>query len=51
VDEDYLRFDFYADRLLDIEEIQTIELHINSIIQSALIVDIQELEKSEAELL
>lgn len=51
VDEDYLRFDFYADRLLDTKEIQTIELHINSIIQSALIVDIQELDKSEAELL
>lgn len=51
VDEDYLRFDFYADRLLDSEEIRTIELHINTIIQSALIVDIQELDKSEAELL
>lgn len=51
VDEDYLRFDFYADRLLDIEEMRTIELQLNTIIQSALIVDIQELDKSEAELL
>jgi alanyl-tRNA synthetase len=49
VDEDYLRFDFYADRLLSDQEVQAIETNINQIIHNAHAVSIQEMPKPEAE--
>lgn len=49
VDSDYLRFDFYADRLLDNTEVETIERNINQIIYDSYEVSIKELAKSEAE--
>jgi alanyl-tRNA synthetase len=48
VDEDYLRFDFNADRLLSNEEIHTIETAINHIIYSAYMVEVKELAYDEA---
>lgn len=49
VDSDYLRFDFYADRLLSDDEVKSIEKNINLIISNAFTVSIEELEKKEAE--
>jgi alanyl-tRNA synthetase len=51
VDEDYLRFDFYTERMLSDEEIQTVEIQVNTIIRNAYRVNIEEMPKSEAELL
>ncbi len=48
VDEDYLRFDFSADRLLTWEELREIEDRINMIIYQAYPVDIQEMSFDEA---
>ncbi len=48
VDEDYLRFDFNADRLLTPEEIYDIEKHINQVIYDAYVVEIQEMSFDEA---
>lgn len=43
VDSDYLRFDFYADRLLGIDEIKHIEQSINTIIYKGYTVTIEEM--------
>lgn len=51
VDEDYLRFDYYTERMLSDEEIRTIETQVNTIIRNACTVSIEEMPKSEAELL
>jgi len=48
VDEDCLRFDFNADRLLSSEEIHTIEKNINQMIYNAYIVEIKEMSLEEA---
>lgn len=48
VDSDYLRFDFYADRLLDTQEIKTIEQSINDIIARACPVQIKEMSLNDA---
>jgi len=48
VDEDYLRFDFYADNALTDQQIQDIEIHINSQIAQALPVDVQEMSYDAA---
>lgn len=48
VDEDYLRFDFYADTSLTQEQIDTIEHNINTQIAQALPVDIQEMSYNAA---
>lgn len=48
VDEDSLRFDFHADRLLTQEEIFTIENAVNTIIYDACVVDISEVSYQEA---
>src|SRR3990167_9532395 len=48
VDEDYLRFDFYADNLLTDEQITNIETNINTIIQQAMTVDIEEMSYKDA---
>lgn len=48
VDEDYLRFDFYADNLLTEEQITSIETNINTIIQQAMAVDTQEMSYKDA---
>lgn len=48
VDEDYLRFDFYADNLLTNEQIETIETNINSIIKQALSVTTEEMSYKDA---
>jgi len=48
VDEDYLRFDFYADDALTDQQIETIAQNINQIINQALLVETQEMEYDEA---
>ncbi len=48
VDQDYLRFDFNADRLLTPEEIYEIEKNINQIIYDAYTVDVHETSFDEA---
>ena len=48
VDEDYLRFDFHAERLLSQEEISAIENAINTLIYHAYTVDISEVSYPEA---
>ncbi len=48
VDQDYLRFDFNADRLLTTEEIHDIEKNINQIIYDAYTVDVHETSFDEA---
>lgn len=48
VDEDYLRFDFYADTALTEEQIDRIEQNINTQITQALPVDIQEISYDAA---
>lgn len=48
VDEDYLRFDFNADRLLSPEEIHDIEKNINQIIYDAYNVEVNETSYDEA---
>ncbi len=48
VDEDYLRFDFYADTALTDQQIQDIETQINTQIAQALPVDTQELSYDAA---
>ncbi len=48
VDQDYLRFDFNADRLLTPEEIRDIEKNINQIIYDAYTVDVHEMSFDEA---
>ncbi|MCX6824232.1 MAG: hypothetical protein NT085_03830 [candidate division SR1 bacterium] len=48
VDEDYLRFDFNADRLLSPEEIYDIEKNINQMIYDAYIVEVKETSYDEA---
>jgi alanyl-tRNA synthetase len=48
VDEDYLRFDFNADRLLTTEEIHNIEKNINQIIYDAYTVEVNEMSLDEA---
>lgn len=48
VDQDYLRFDFYADNTLTDEQIQTIESQINTQIEQALPVTTQELSYNAA---
>lgn len=48
VDEDYLRFDFNADRLLTSEEIHEIEKNINQIIYDAYDIEISEMSMEEA---
>lgn len=48
VDEDYLRFDFNADRLLSSEEIHEIEKNINQIIYDAYTVEVKETSYDEA---
>jgi alanyl-tRNA synthetase len=49
VDEDMVRFDFYADRLLDDEEISSLEEHINKVIYQGHDVVIQDMKKTDAE--
>lgn len=48
VDEDYLRFDFNADRLLSSEEIHEIEKNINQMIYGAYVVEVKETSYDEA---
>ncbi len=48
VDEDYLRFDFNADRLLSSEELHDIENNINQIIYDACDVDVKETAYDDA---
>jgi len=48
VDEDYVRFDFYADRLLSDNEIHSIEYNINSAIAGAFPVTITQASFQEA---
>lgn len=48
VDEDYLRFDFHAERLLSQEEISTIENAVNTLIYSAYTVNISEVSYPDA---
>lgn len=48
VDEDYLRFDFNADRLLSSEEIHDIEKNINQMIYDAYTVETKETSYNEA---
>ena len=48
VDEDYLRFDFYADTALTDQQIQDIQSYINIQIEQALPVDIQEMSYTDA---
>ncbi len=48
VDEDFLRFDFNADRLLSPEEIYDIEKHINQIIYDSCGVEVKEMSLDEA---
>ncbi len=48
VDEDYLRFDFYADTALTDQQIQDIQSYINIQIAQALPVDIQEMSYTDA---
>ncbi len=48
VDEDYLRFDFNADRLLSPEEIHDIEKNINQIIYDSYGVEVNEMSLDEA---
>jgi alanyl-tRNA synthetase len=48
VDEDYLRFDFYADVALTQEQIDAIEQTINTQITQALPVDVQEMSYDTA---
>jgi|BioPla2DNA2_1021312.scaffolds.fasta_scaffold04703_6 alanyl-tRNA synthetase len=49
VDDDLLRFDFYADRLLTVEELQTIEENINILIYQSLSVICEEMSMKEAQ--
>lgn len=48
VDEDYLRFDFNADRLLNSEELHDIEKNINQLIYDAYPVDVSEMSLDQA---
>ncbi len=48
VDEDYLRFDFNADRLLTSEEIHEIEKTINQIVYAAYTVEVKETSYNDA---
>ena len=48
VDEDYLRFDFNADRLLSPEEIHEIEKNINQMIYDAYMVEVKEVSYNDA---
>lgn len=48
VDEDYLRFDFYADTALSDQQVQDIQSYINTQIAQALPVDIQEMSYADA---
>lgn len=48
VDDDLLRFDFYADRMLTINELQDIETNVNNLIYRALPVNSQEMSLEEA---
>ncbi|HBB04465.1 TPA: hypothetical protein DCZ39_06310 [Patescibacteria group bacterium] len=48
VDEDYLRFDFNADRLLTSAEIHDIEKNMNQIIYGASTVDVKETSYDDA---
>ena len=48
VDEDYLRFDFNADRLLSPEELHDIEKNINQMIYDAYTVEVKETSYDEA---
>lgn len=48
VDEDYLRFDFYADQALTDEQLGQIEQHINQIIAQGLLVETQEMSYNDA---
>lgn len=48
VDEDYLRFDFYADTALSDQQVQDIQSYINTQIAQALPVNIQEMSYTDA---
>jgi alanyl-tRNA synthetase len=48
VDEDYLRFDFYADDTLTDEQLEDIEQNINQTITHALLVETQEMSYDNA---
>jgi len=48
VDEDYLRFDFNADRLLSAEEINNIENNINKMIYDSYSVEVNETSYDDA---
>lgn len=48
VDNDYLRFDFYAEKMLDNQQIQTIEDNINTIITQCENVEVKEMSFDEA---
>ena len=48
VDEDHVRFDFTADRLLSPEEIHEIEKNINQIIYDSYVVEVNEMSLDEA---
>ncbi|MCI0501949.1 MAG: hypothetical protein L0Y61_09450, partial [Epsilonproteobacteria bacterium] len=48
VDEDYLRFDFNADRLLTTQEIHNIENTINQMIYDSYVVEVNETSYDEA---
>jgi alanyl-tRNA synthetase len=48
VDEDYLRFDFNADRLLTLQELGDIEIALNQIIYGSYTVEINETSYDEA---
>jgi len=48
VDEDYLRFDFYADTALTDQQITDIENHVNTHIAQALPVTIEEMSYNQA---
>lgn len=49
VDDDLLRFDFYADRMLTVQELQTVEQHINDIIYQSLNVSCDEMSLADAQ--
>lgn len=48
VDEDYLRFDFVADRPLTSEELQQVQVNVNALIYAALPVETTETSFDEA---
>jgi len=49
VDDDLLRFDFYADRMLTVQELQQIEENINNTIYQSLKVSCDEMSLEEAQ--